>query len=203
MSRDMSTVDAAFGFQPWGNVISANIYAIVTANAVALGPGMLMEAVGTAIATKKFGVLQAAISEEAGAVGSIIGAVLAVFDHNMVPVKYLAATTAGDSTVAGYALIADSPYQKYVAQEDGDTSSIVLNDIGLNANAIGTTVNTSTGISLMEIDSNTVNTTNTLAVKILGVHPDDTVDATADSGRYSRFIVMINSAHVATNVAGV
>jgi hypothetical protein len=203
MGKDLATTDAAFGFAPWGNVLEANIYAIVTNNAVALGPGMLMEVVGTAITTKHYGTIQAAISEETGAAGSILGAVLACFDHNNAPISYIPASTTGDGVVAGYALIADHPQQLYVAQEDGVTSSLVVADIGLNVDAIGTTVNTTTGISLMEIDSNTMNTTNTLALKLVGVHPDDTISAAGAAGNWCRFICMINSAHKAANVVGV
>lgn len=190
---DHVSTDAAFGFIPWGPVIRANLYAIVTSNAVAVYRGMLMEAVGEAVLTPKFGYLAKAISEETGADGTIIGAVLAIFDHNMNSVKYLAATTTGNSTIAGYALIADSPDQLYVAQEDGDTSSLAATAIGGTADAIGTTGSTTTGQSLMEIDSNTINTTNSLALKIVNIHPDDSFYPAAAAGGKSRFIVKINS----------
>lgn len=203
MGIDMASTDAAFGFQPWGEVLRANIYAIVTANATALGPGMLMEAVGAGLTTKHFGTIQSAISEEGGAAGSILGAVLACFDENYMPVSYIAATTTGDGTIAGYALIADHPQQMYIAQEDGDTSSLAVADIGLNVEAIGTGVSTTTGLSTMEIDSSSKNTTATIGMKLLGVHPDDTISADAAAGNHARFICMVNTAHLAPNVAGI
>jgi len=201
MGPDHVNTDAAFGFIPWGPVISANIYAIVTSNAVAVYRGMLMEGVGEAVLTPKMGYLQKAISEETGADGSIIGAVLAIFNHDMEPVKYLAASTTGDGTIAGYALIADSPAQLYLAQEDGDTSSLAAADIGNTVEAIGTTGDTNTGLSLMEIDSSSKHTTSTLALKLINIHPDDTLKAAAAAGGHARFIVKINSAYLGQGAA--
>ena len=201
---DLSTTNAPFGLIPWGPVIRANLYAVATNNTNAIGRGTLMEANGTAYATPKCGVLAGAVDEEGGADGSILGAVLAVFDHNMDPLKYLPATTTGNSVIAGIVLVADSPAQLYVAQEDGDTTSLVLNDVANNADVIGTTVDTDTGLSAQMIDSSSKGTTATLAVKLMRPHPDDTVNSTNTAGRYSRWIVKLNSAHLgegATNTA--
>jgi len=193
---DMSTVNAPFGFIPWGPVIRANLYAVATNNTNAMGRGTLMETAKTAYATPKCGVLPGAIDEETGADGEILGAVLAIFDHDMNPLLYLPATTVGDGVIAGIVLVADSPAQIYVAQEDGVTSSLVLNDVGLNVDAVGTTVNTSTGLSAQMLDSNTNAATATFAFKLMRPHPDDTVNSTNTAGRYSRWIVKLNSAHL-------
>jgi len=198
---DHVSTDAAFGFIPWGPVLRAQLYSIVTSNAVAVYRGMLMEAVGTAYLTPKSGYLQGAISEETGADGSIIGAVLAIFDHNMNSVKYLAASTTGNGTIAGYALIADDPNQLYLCQEDGDTSSVAAADVGNTFEAIGTTGSTTTGLSLMELDSSSKATTSTLALKLMGFHPDDTIVAAAAAGGHTRCIVKINSAYLGAGAA--
>lgn len=198
---DHVLTDAAFGYIPWGPVIRANIYAVVTNNAVAMYRGSVVEASGAALLTPKMGYLQAAVGEETGADGSIIGAVLAIFDENMEPVKYLAASTTGDGTIAGYVLVADHPDQLYLAQEDGDTSSLAAADIGSNVEAVGTTGDTDTGVSLQEIDSNSKNTTSTLAFKLVGIHPDDTVYPAAAAGGHARFIVKLNSAYMGNGAA--
>jgi hypothetical protein len=203
MGLDLATSDAPFGFQPFGNVLRARWYAIVTEYATAVFPGDAMEIGGTAITTARMGTLQNAQVEETGAAGSILGACLALEDSDGVPVGSIAASTVGDGTVAGYALIADHPQQEYVVQEDGDTSSIVVANIGLNAEGISTHAgDTNTNRSKMELDSSSVATTATLAWKVIGVHPDDTISAAGAAGNYCRFIVMPNSAHKAANVVG-
>lgn len=200
---DMASTDAPFGFQPYGELKSANIYAIVTEYATAVYSGDAAEIGGTAITTKLFGTIQNMQVEETGAAGSILGSVLALFDSDGVPTSYIAAATVGDGTVAGYALVADHPLQRYLVREDGDTSSIVVANIGLNVEGISThTGDTNTGRSKMEIDSSSVATTGTLAWKLLGVHPDDSISAAGAAGNHCRFIVMPNSAHVAPNVVG-
>uniref|UniRef100_A0A6H1ZGG7 Putative structural protein n=1 Tax=viral metagenome TaxID=1070528 RepID=A0A6H1ZGG7_9ZZZZ len=203
MGIDMATTDAPFGFRPWGNVLSANIYAIVTAYGTAVYIGDAMEIGGTAITTKIYGTIQNCQVEDTGAAGSMLGAVLGLFTSTGEPTPYIAASTTGDSVVAGYALIADHPLQKYIVAEDGDTSSIQVANVGLNVEGISTNSgDTNTGQSKMEIDSNTVNTTSTLAWKILGVHPDDTISAAGAAGNHCRFIVMPNSSHAASNIDG-
>jgi hypothetical protein len=204
MGTDMATTDAPFGFQPYGNILSANIYAVVTSNATAAFVGDLMEAVGTAITTSKFGTIQAAITEETGAAGSLLGACLACFDEDMMPCTSIAASETGDGTVAGYVLVADHPNQLYIAQEDGDTSSLQVADIGNNVDAVSTASgSTTTGLSGMEIDSDTQNTTATLAFKLLGVHPDDTISSAGAAGNHARFIVKMNSAYMGSNTSGI
>lgn len=200
---DFATTDAPFGFQPHGELLRARYYAIVTEYGTAVFPGDAAEIGGTAISTAKMGTLQNMQVEETGAAGSILGAVLGLLDSDGMPTGSIAASTVGDGTVAGYALVADHPQQEYIVQEDGDTSSIVVANVGLNANGISThSGDTDTNRSKMELDSSSVATTATLAWKILGVHPDDTISAAGAAGNYCRFIVMPNSAHKAANVVG-
>ena len=201
MGMNMAGTDAPFGLAPWGEVIHSSIYAVVTANAVAMAVGDLVEAVGDALTTAKYGTIQSCITEETGAAGSLIGAVLALFDHDGLPVNRIAVTTTGDSVVAGYALVADSPDQLYIAAEDGDTSSIQVADIGLNANMISTHAAAAGNNyrSKMEIDSNTIANTATLALKVLGVHPDDTISAAGAAGNHARFIVKIHTPYLGTD----
>jgi hypothetical protein len=55
-------------------------------------------------------------------------------------------------------------------QEDGDTTPIVAASVGLNAQVLQTQAgNAVTGMSGMELDSSTVNTTNTFPVRIIGL----------------------------------
>jgi len=196
MGQDMASVDAAFGLEPYEKLYPAHMYAVVTSVAVEMNVGDMVERVGEAVATPKLGNLMKVVTEETGATGDalIAGVVLALFDENMDPVERIAASETGDGTIAGYALVADHPEQRYIVQEDGDTSSLQVADIGLNIDTIktGTPAASNSYKSTMEIDSDTVNTTATLAMRILGVHPDDTISSDGSAGNYCRFIVKFN-----------
>lgn len=197
MGADNATSDTPFGLMPWGNVLRANIYAVVTSNAVAMAIGDLVESVGEAVTTPHFGYLQKVITEETGAAGTIVGAVLALFDYNYFPVERIAVSTTGNGVIAGYALVADHPEQQYLVKEDGDTASIVVANIGLNAEMVSThaAVAANGYRSKMELNSDSVNSTATLAVKIIGVHPDDSISAAGAAGNHCRFIVKINASY--------
>jgi hypothetical protein len=197
MGADNASSDTPFGLAPWGSVLRANWYGIVTANAVAMAIGDQVESVGEAVLTPLMGNLQKVITEEAGAAGSIVGGVLSLMDSDGFPVERIAVTTTGNSTIAGYALVADHPEQQYLVKEDGDTSSIQVADVGLNAEMISThaAVAGNSYRSKMELDSSSVNTTATLAVKVIGVHPDDTISSAGAAGNHCRFIVKINASY--------
>lgn len=200
---DYATTDAPFGLKPWGNVISAHLYAIATAPGAAIYHGDLVEAAGAVLATP-IGSLQSIAVEETGAAGSLLGGILALYDEHMDPCLYIASSEAGNGTIAGYALVADSPDQEYIAAEDGDTSSLQAADIGLNIDMVSTASgSTSSGQGAMELDSDTVANTVTLGLKLLGVHPDDTISAAGAAGNHCRFIVKINTAHRGDGIVGV
>ena len=77
------------------------------------------------------------------------------------------------------AIINIHPHTLYVCQEDGDTAALALTDMGNNANLIYTHAgNTTTGISGMEINSNTQNTTATLDVALIQLADWTEVDGT-------------------------
>ena len=181
----MANVDAAFGFKPYGNVLRVQLYAFAASYGTAVYHGDLVT-IDSAGYTSKYGgqVPGVAKSED----GAMIGAVVGLMDHKMDPIMYLAASQAGDSVVAGFALVADHPDQIYVAQEDGVADPLDLADIGLNCQTIGTGGNTGTGISTQEIDSSEHAATTTHALKIMNIYEDDT-----PSSAWARWIVKINN----------
>ena len=200
---DMASTNAPFGLKPWGNVKSANLYAIATAPGAAIYHGDLVEAAGTALSTPH-GYMQSCAVEETGAAGSLLGGILALFDEDMDPCLYIASGEAGDGTIAGYALVADDPNQEYVAQEDGDTSSLQAADVGQNIDMVHTeSGDTGTGLSGMELDSDTAAGTATLGFKILKPHPEDSISAAGAAGNHCRFIIKMNAAYRGSNTAGV
>jgi hypothetical protein len=74
------------------------------------------------------------------------------------------------ASTAMFVHVADSPNLVFIAQEDSDSSTLDQDDIGLNANIVIGTGSTTTGVSAVEIDSNTAATTATLDLRILGLH---------------------------------
>ena len=204
MGIDYADKDAPFGFTPYEEVLRARMYAVNTAPTVAIAIGDLVVAGGAIVSTPAMGYLMD-IEDSAypASTAPFLGAVLCVFDENMFPVAYLAASAAGNSTIAGYVLVADHPYQQFIAQEDGDGNAIDLNEGGQNADVIGTHVPTSANnyLGKMEIDSSTAGTGAALAVKLISPHPDDT--PADDDNPNARWICQINEHYFGSTIAGV
>lgn len=204
MGKDFASTDAAFGFQPYGPILRAELYAVATAPTINVMQFDIVVHGGTMVSTP-LGYLP--IIED-GAVPdgnpNMLGSVLACFDENYEPALYIAAEEVGNSTIAGYVLVANHPQQLYIAQEDGTTNAIDLADCGQNANIVSGTLcagNTSTGIGKQEIASDTVSATAALNVRVLRPHEDDT--PADDTNCYCRWICMINEHFHVTAGAGI
>jgi len=196
MGKDMSSVDRPMGLQLWGECLRQTLYAVQTAPVIHVYHGDLVVHGGTSLVTR-FGtmpiIIDAVVPDGTANTQKILGAVTAVFDEDMNPVKYIAATEAGDSTVAGYIMVADHPDQLFLMQEDGETNAITLSETGQNADIISVTIcagNTGTGISTQEINSDSAGATAALDVRLLYPHPDDTAED--DTNHYCRWVVVIN-----------
>jgi hypothetical protein len=193
MGKDFSSIDAPFGFQPYGPVLRANLYAVATAPTINIYHNDIVRHGGTALATR-FGtmpIIEDSAVPDGGA--HLLGSVIAIFDEDMAPVNRIVAAEAGDSTVAGYVMVADHPNQLFIAAEDGVTNAIDLAEVGQNADIISGTLcagNAYTGISKQEIDSDTAATTAALNVRLIRPHEDDTV--ADDTNCHARWIVQIN-----------
>jgi hypothetical protein len=89
--------------------------------------------------------------------------------------------------------ICNDPQVVYEMQEDADTTPIVAASIGLNANiAFGAGV-AATGVSGLEIDSNTVATTAALPLKVIGLSKKVDNDFYAGNGNVNgKFEVVLN-----------
>lgn len=193
----MANVDRPHGFNIWGKLKGANMYAVPTAPTINIPVGDLVLSDNSAVDTAKLGRLisvkdDAVFQATTGDANPVIGAVLACFDSNLDPCLYIAAGAVGDGTTAGYVLVADDPDQEFEAQEDGDTAAIAAADMGLNFEVVSATLsapNTSTGISTQEIDSDSHNVTATIPVKVLRMaYPNQ--DAVGSAG--CRYICKIN-----------
>lgn len=199
----MANKDAPFGFRPWGEVLRSRMYAVITAPTInVFHNDMVHGGLDSVAATQGRGQMMAIedaniIPATPGDAAQIIGSVLAIFDENMTPAKYIAAGEVGDGTVAGYVLVADHPFQQFVAQEDGETAAIAAADIGLNFDIYSTALslgNTATGMSYQEIDSNSHNVTVTIALRLyqMAYPQEDTIGSAG-----CRWIVQVNpAAHI-------
>ena len=96
----------------------------------------------------------------------------------------------GTAASDAIAFVADDPDQLFIAQQDSDSANAVVADLNLNANLVVGSGNTTTGISGMEIDSDSKNTTATLNVKLIDFYDVPSNDATANN---SILVVKINN----------
>ena len=96
----------------------------------------------------------------------------------------------GTAASDAIAFVADDPDQLFIAQQDSASANAVVADLNLNANLVVGSGNTTTGITGMEIDSDSKNTTATLNVKLIDFYDTPSNDATANN---SILVVKINN----------
>jgi hypothetical protein len=172
----MANADVDFGFIPWGPVLRARLYAVPTAPTIniCLNDLVAMDTVG-GIVTSKLGLVgtvydAAVLGDTPGDEYQILGGVLACFDHKMDPIQYIPPATVGDSTVAGYVLIADHPHQLYVANMG--EAAVTAADMDLNYPIDGQSLyapqSTSTGISTQFIKTSNAAVTATIPIRLYG-----------------------------------
>ena len=105
----------------------------------------------------------------------------------------VAAEYSAASTLKRDFLVYDDPEQRYTIQDDSDTTGMTEASIGGNADITVTTGNTTTLRSAHEIDSSTLATTNTLALKIHALHPIEAGSFATTTGEWRKWVVTINS----------
>lgn len=204
MGRSLTAYDKPFGFQPYGELLRVQRYAVNTAPVINVCVGDLVIAGGAVVSTPKgylMDILDDAVPDGRAA---ILGSVVSVEDETGLPISYIAAARVGNGTIAGYIMVADHPDQIFIAQEDGTTNAIDLDEGSMNADVISVALcapNSSTYIGTQQIDSDTAAVTAALQVKLIGPHPDDipAVDATP----YCRWICTINEHFYDGTIAGV
>lgn len=179
----MANTDAPFGFIPAGNAYgsphsgSVRRYYIGTGdtNNLFIGDPVALSGSGATDGTP--GIVRATAgggsSPGDGPVGVVVGFENLTSDN--------LSRTYRPASTAMYVLVNDDPNTVYMIQEDSDSATLAVTDIGLNANFIIGTGNTTTGVSAVELDSNTAATTATLDCRILGLlkRPDNEIGANA------------------------
>lgn len=66
--------------------------------------------------------------------------------------------------------VVDDPQVIFIAEEDGDTTPLTMGNLGSNVDLIAGSLNTTTGVSNMMIDSTTTGTGNTLNFNLIGLY---------------------------------
>ncbi len=203
----MSNVSKVRGFIPVSDFGAANwngkvnMYAVATDEGTAIFVGDLVTLNGGATADGTPAVTQMAAS------GIPVGVVVGVVPAKMDPIggkmstgstsldtPQYAAATAG---VVKYIMVADDPDILLEVQEDADTSTVAVTQLGLNFNVVVGSGSTTTGTSAMQLDSNTGAATNTLPLKLVGFARRVNNDLAAASA-YKKCIVKLNTHQYST-----
>ena len=195
----MANIDAAFGLRPIAKVGSA------PGGTTGTTKYSIADNQGTAIFTgdpvkyKNDGTVEVATAGDASC-----GVFMGCFYTDPTTSKptfrnhFPASLSPGDAI----AFVADDPDQLFIAQQDSAASNIVAADLNLNADLVFGTGSTTTGISGVEIDSSSKNTTAALQVRLVDFYDVPSNDATANN---SILVVKINNHQLgsSTGTAGV
>ena len=183
----MANIDAAFGLRPIAKVGSA------PGGTTGTTKYSIADNQGTAIFTgdpvkyKSDGTVEVATAGDASC-----GVFMGCFYTDPTTSKptfrnhFPASLSPGDAI----AFVADDPDQLFIAQQDSDGSNLVAADLNLNADLVFGTGSTTTGMSGVEIDSSSKNTTAALQVKLLDFYDAPSNDATANN---SVLVIKINN----------
>lgn len=193
----MPNVNAPFGLSPVRYLSgapyngAANVYTIPASDGTAVGIGdpVLDLATGT---TNADGTVTKNV-KIAATTDVITGVVVAVLPDTRDSLLYRAAST------LRRVLVADDPNLIFEIQEVSGGTPLTVDDIGLNASITIGSPSTTTGLSGATLNNATEATTNTLALKIVGVaaRPNNEI------GDSCRWLVRINRHRYADQLAGV
>lgn len=170
---------------------AANVYTTTTGDGTAIGIGDPVLDLGTAT-TNADGTVTKDV-KIAATTDVITGVVVAVLPDTRDSLLYRAAST------VRRLLVADDPNILFEIQESTGGTAFTANDLGLNASLSIGSPSTTTGKSGATVDNSTEATTNTLALKLVGVYsaPDNAI------GDSCRWLVRINRHRYADQLAGV
>lgn len=185
----MANVARNIGLSINGPLLRANTYAVASNYATAVYKGDPVIATGT---SNQINVITA------GTGNKVLGAVLACFDSDGLPLAYIPAST------GGYVLVADDPNQEYLAQDDNHASGSAfgLSACGANVNLVSGTGSTITGTSGWKLNSqNTPGTTagDQIRLKIPAKFVSGVNDYTAKAALW---IVRLNNPQAAAGIVG-
>jgi hypothetical protein len=192
----MANVDKAFGLAPYKGLNAGSSVQIV--NKYNFDPS----GYGTAVFQGDLcifagGYINRSAASSANNVGVLSHVYYVATDGTPTFKNYYPASTTALGSGAIEAFVYDDPNQLFVVQADGASA---VTCIGRNADTDGIGGSTTTGVATRELDSSTINTTQALQLKIVGVVQDDTNgDLTADN---ANLVVQINEHAYRGPVAG-
>lgn len=198
----MANTDSAFGFKPVGHLLGlpwtnrGRWYYVPATDGTAIG--MYDYVIGVATGAESTGKFRYCAQATAGSVQKLGPALAFQTNTPESDVTSLAAATSDTrlayrpASTACYVFVQDDPWIICEVQEDSDTSTLAAADVGLNANLIVAAANATTGLSGMELDSNTANTTNTLDFRILSLSGTNT-DRNNAIGTNAKWLVIANT----------
>ena len=192
----MANVDKAFGLSPYKGLNAGSSVQIV--NKYNFDPS----GYGTAVFQGDLcifagGYINRSAASSANNVGVLSHVYYVATDGTPTFKNYYPASTTALGSGAIEAYVYDDPNQLFVVQADGASA---VTCIGRNADTDGIGGSTTTGVATRELDSSTINTTQGLQLKIVGVVQDDTNgDLTADN---ANLVVQINEHAYRGPVAG-
>jgi hypothetical protein len=194
----MANANSPRGLEVAGPLLGCHWYEVAAAYATSLFIGDPVILTGTS---------NQVTSAAAGSTNPILGAVIGVADSNKVP-GWQASTgerlnyKPGSSLGKAYVLVADHPMQVFIAQGDGQSSFLDLDDQGGNVPLIASsTGNTMSGQSAWTLDDScTANAS--AAEQIRLIRPVDRVDNTVAIA-YCDWYCMINNHQRNAGIVGV
>lgn len=192
----MPNADTPFGLRPVRYLSGApyngacNVYSVAAGDGTALFIGDPVKITGDAQTIN--GVVYADVNRAAAAdviTGVVVGVVPATADSLL----YRAAST------QRLVYVVDDPNVLFEIQEVSGGTALTVAAIGLNADFVVGSGSTITGLSGVELNNATEDTTNTLGLKIWGLAPreDNAV------GEHAKWLVRINRHHFVNQLAGV
>lgn len=192
----MANVDSAFGLKPYGGLSPSNAY--MQSRKYLINPS----GYGTTIFQGDLVKFNAGYIEQAGVSdANIVGVFNGVFyqssDGPVFKNFYPASTTASSGDIEVY--IYDDPNMLFLVQGDSATATTQA-AVGKNADSVGTSGSTSTGLSSRELDVSTLATTQGLQLKVVGFADDDKNGTVA--GTHANMVVMINEHAYRGPIAG-
>lgn len=187
---------------PWNG--QATVYAVATNEGTAIGVGDLVKLNGGTDANGVRTVSRIAATTDA-AVGVMVGVkpypgLKTMLSGGATPTLDLPQYAPASAGVVKYIFVVDDDDVLFEAQEDGAGTPIAFASVGLNVSPTVAAASTTTGISTIQLDSDTVSTVGTLPLKLIEfVQAEDNTQGAAGA----RWIVKINSHQLAGLTAGV